>query len=135
MSPTSNAARSKAAVRAAEQFVTRKHQDLVHAAGHLGGVGAQGRCVRLTARLRRADGMDRHCWRELRWLHDLLCLQISDDPEATDAAHYCDLSPDDPAVHDLCLLAEALGDLLAELELEQTPAVSEKTLDAGRNAA
>lgn len=135
MSPTSNTARSKAAMRVAEGFVTRNYQDLVHGAGLLGGVGAQCRCVRLTARLRRADRMDRYCWRELRWLHDLFCLQIGSDPDYTDAPYFCDLSPDDPAVNDLCLLADALGDLLAEIEREQTQTVSERTDDVGRDAA
>lgn len=135
MSPTSDGKHREAAVRAAEQFVTREYQELIHGAGLLGGVGAQGRCVRLTARLRRADRMDRHCWRELRWLRDLFCLQIGDDPEAPGAAHFCALSPDDPAVHDLCLLAEALGDLLAEIDSVQTQVVSEEKDNAGRDAA
>lgn len=135
MSPTSDGKRSKAAVRIAEKFVTQKYQELVHGAGLLGGVGAQGRCVRLTARFRRTDRMDRHCWRELRWLHDLFRLQIGDDPEALGAPDFCALSPEDPAVHDLCLLAEALGDLLAEIDSMPTRSVSEETDNAGRDAA
>lgn len=135
MSPTLDGKHSEAAVRAAEQFVTRKYQELVHGAGLLGGVSAQSRCVRLTARLRRADRMDRHCWRELQWLRDLFCLQIGDDPEGLGSAHFCALSPEDPAVHDLCLLAEALGDLLAEFDSVQTQAISKEPDNAGRDAA
>lgn len=135
MCHSSEVRRQKAAICTTEQFTTRKYEELARAAGLLGGAGAQRRCLRLCARLRSASRMDRHCWRELRWLHDLLCLQNVDDPDATDSAHYCDLAPDDPVVHDLCRLAEALGDLLTEIGSEQTQAVSAETDDTGQDAA
>ena len=46
--------------------------------------------------------------RELERLHALLTLQL-------DPAHGADVEPDDPVVHQLCLVADAVGDLLAAL--------------------
>lgn len=135
MTRSSDTMRCKANSQAVRKLFADRCQDLLDAAGLLGGAAAQRRCLRLCSRLRSASRMDCHCRQELRWMHALLCLQIVDHPDSAGATHFCNLSPDDPAVHDLCLLAEALGDLLAEIDSEQAKAVSEKTLDAGLTAA
>lgn len=61
-------------------------------------LGAVGRAATLTPALRR----------EIERLQALLSLQL-------DPAHGADIEPIDPVVHELCLVADAVGDLLAAL--------------------
>nr|WP_309502374.1 hypothetical protein [uncultured Roseovarius sp.] len=135
MTSSPNAPRWEVEIQAVRKFIAEKCEELIEASGLLGGAAAQRRCLRLCSRIRQASRLDRHCRRELRWMQDLLYLQNVDDPDATDPAHYCDLAPDDPAVHALCRLAEALGDLLIATGSEQTQAVSVENSASNQDAA
>lgn len=90
---------------------------LVEAAELLGGTPAWPRCIRLRGRVRKATRVDPGLLRELRALHRLLTLEAVDDLDSEEAGRFAMIDPADPVVHGLCALADALGDLLAEIEM------------------
>lgn len=89
------------------------HRDaLLNASELLGGPGAERRCMKLLDDLREAKTLTRRLRAELVDLHRLLVLDRIDDLESVEAACFAEMSPADSRVHDICLLADRLHDLL-----------------------
>lgn len=107
--------RPDADVAAIRAFFEEHGSALRNAAGLLGGPSAEQRCLSLQAAVRSAVSLTRPLRLQLVELHRLLTLENVGDPERDETALFSALSPADPIVHDLCLLADRLEALLVNL--------------------
>lgn len=96
----------------ARRFADDHRDPLFNATKILGGPQAEKRCMRLLEDLHEARTLTRRLRVELIDLHRLLVLDRVDDLESVEASCFAELSPADPRVHDICLLADHLHDLL-----------------------
>lgn len=94
------------------RFAEDHREALLNASELLGGPGAGRRCARLLDDLREATTLTRRLRLGLVDLHRLLVLDRVDDLESVEAKCFAEMSPEDPRVHDICLLADRLHDLL-----------------------
>lgn len=113
----------------ARAFVAAHGEALADAVHTLGGETGGRRHARLLADLRRGALTDGQVVRGVRYLHDLLTLRHVGDPAREESGCFAMLHPDDPVVHDLCRLAEAVGALVAELReaAERRQVVEDRT--------
>ncbi len=96
-------------------FATEQGEALCCASLLLGGPAAERRCLRLLSRLRETHALARADVLDLIGMHRLLMLEHVGDPDREETARFVEIDPMDPRVHDLCLLADRLLDLLAEI--------------------
>lgn len=106
----------------------REHVDAVAAAAErLGGRAAFGRHLRLVGDIRHGRLTDRQLERAVTALYDLLTLQYVPDPDQDEDGFFAAIDPASEEVHDLCRLADAVGDLLGEVHR-----AVQRRADAGR---
>lgn len=96
----------------AKQFAADHREALLNASRLLGGPKAERRCQRLFQDLRDAATLARRLRAELVDLHRLLTLDKVDDIDTEECARFAEIHPADPRVHEVCLLADRLHDLL-----------------------
>lgn len=101
------------------RFMAEQGSALCQASLLLGGSKAEHRCFGLLSSLAEDRALRRHHVLVLIALHRLLTLQNVGDPESTETALFAKIDPNDPRVHDLCLLADRLFDLLVEIAAAQ----------------
>lgn len=118
-----------------QDFFSQNLESVTHAASLLGGFTAYQRCLRLASDLRQASRLCRHLRYEVVWLHKLLMLDAVGDPDAVETAHFSEIDPADPIVHELCLVADAVGDLLETLADLSDVAIDDKQDGRERDAA
>ena len=110
-------------------FAAEHGEALCNASLLLGGPAAERRCLRLLARLRASDALAPPDVPDLIGMHRLLMLEHVGDPDREETARFAEIDPEDPRVHDLCLLADRLRDLLEALAEQD-----DKTAAAMRSA-
>ncbi|MGC9419118.1 MAG: hypothetical protein ACP5EN_09105 [Rhodovulum sp.] len=97
---------------------------LLNASLLLGGEPAYRRSQALIEDIRQGTKMTRRMRERLVDLHALLALQNVGDPERVETACFAAIDPADPIVEDLCLLADALYDLLVAIAQDETAPVA-----------
>ncbi|MDG1340976.1 MAG: hypothetical protein P8P66_13440 [Paracoccaceae bacterium] len=97
-------------------FLAKNDQDLQNAVLLLCGSGAVMRLQRLRAAVAKADGFMSSHRRELNWLKSMLGFDLIGDDACDDFCFHAEVSPEDPAVPSLCLLFEAVEQLLADID-------------------
>ncbi len=108
-------ATATSALALATRFLARHGHGLAAAAEALGGQRAFGRWCRQVGDLRYGRLTPRQVERELTHLLALLRLEHVSDPEREEAGRFVLLHPDSPAVHEMCLLTEALEAVLVDM--------------------
>lgn len=93
-------------------FIQTHAEALQNASLLLGGRGALRRVQTLLDDFRTQPELTRRMQRETRALHDLLTLQHVHDRDRDEAQHFAMLSPDNPHVSEICLLADGLEDAM-----------------------
>ncbi len=97
-------------------FLSENDLDLQNAVLLLCGSGAVMRLQRFRAAIVKADGFMSSHRRELNWLKAMLGQDFIAADVYDDFYFYVDVSPEDPAVPSLCLLFEAVEQLLADID-------------------
>lgn len=113
---------ARAALVAVRLFLSLNGEAVARAAELIAGPREGARARALLDALGRAATLTPALRRELERLHALLTLQL-------DPTHGIDIEPNDPVVHKLCLVADAVGDLLAALA-PPTPEPAAETVPA-----
>lgn len=93
---------------AVRRFMDENGEAVVEAADLIAGPREAARAGALLAALGRAPQLTARLRAELGWLHRLLALEL-------DPGHGVGVHPDDPRLHGICRITDALGDLLAEI--------------------
>ena len=106
--PTRPVPPERAALVAVRLFLSLNGEAVARAAELIAGPREGMRARGLLDALGRAATPTPALRRELERLHALLTLQL-------DPTHGIDIEPNDPVIHELCLVADAVGDLLAAL--------------------
>lgn len=88
---------------------------LANAACHLGGTTSSDAVFRLVDDLREARKLTASHMRQLARLHSLLALENVGDPSRDEAAHFASLVPGSSLVDEICLLTDALEEILFQL--------------------
>jgi len=95
------------------------HNDaLLNAARLLGGEFSARRVARIIDAASRQTTVSRLFLSDLDWLHGLLTLRHVGDPDRIETAFYAAVDPMDPAVEEICLLAEALREHIDAIRAE-----------------
>ncbi|SFQ13034.1 hypothetical protein [Tranquillimonas alkanivorans] len=97
-------------------FVSAHRDALWHAARLLGGYDAARLVENMADRLAHEATPSRALRRELHALRKLLHLENVHDPEHVEAAAFAVLSPEDPAIEEICLLTDGFDEALAAWE-------------------
>lgn len=85
------------------------HSDALLCASRLvGGDLSARRTARLIEAAASQTTVSRLFLADLDWLHGLLLLRNADDPDSIEAACFADIDPADPAIFEICALAEEL---------------------------
>lgn len=103
------------------RFLDEHGAALETAASLLGGAQWKQRASRLRAAVGAAALSDRACLKDLKALLALLSLERVGEVEADETAYFAMVEPDDPRVHDLCLLCDRLEELVDDLSATKTP--------------
>ena len=103
-------------------FVQEHREALRHAAELLAGRRGAALANRIAEDLSDASTLNRRCRRDLEDLLDILALQNVDDPESEEAASFAAINPASPVVEEICLLTDALRDVLALADTDHRPA-------------
>ncbi len=74
--------------------------------------------------------LSRRLSRQLVTLHQLLTLHNVHDPKRVEAAYFAEIDPASPIVEDICLLSEALTDVIYRLNNDDLIRDIEPTLAA-----
>ncbi|MBW6419804.1 hypothetical protein [Celeribacter sp. PS-C1] len=98
-----------------KEFLQLYSEELQNASLLLGGKPALKAAADLLDDVREADRPTRRLKAGLVRLYELLSLQHVHDPDRPEAAYFADLDPAAHYVEDICLLAEALLDVLYEI--------------------
>ena len=106
--PTRPVPPERAALIAVRLFLSLHGEAVARAAELIAGPREGARARGLLDALGRAAALTPARRRALERLHALLSLEL-------DPGHGIDIEPHDPVVHELCLVADAVGDLLAAL--------------------
>lgn len=93
-------------------FLSRNDLQLQHAVLLLAGSHSLWRLQRLRQSLATSPHFTSTHRREVNWLHRLLSLEMM---EHEDTMSFFEIEPDDPAIHDICLLSEACDQMLKRL--------------------
>ncbi len=96
-------------------FLLSHMDQLIDAAGVLGGQPAVRRTARLLEDVSAATALNRRLSRELVDLHRLLSLQLVDDLDSIEAARFSEIDPCSPIVEQICLLTDQFRDYLEAL--------------------
>lgn len=98
-----------------QDFLQVHSEALQNASLLLGGRPALNATVALIDDICNAPVLTRRLHQGLVRLHELLSLEHVHDPSRPESAYFADLDPGAPYVEDLCLLTEALQDVLLRL--------------------
>jgi hypothetical protein len=98
-----------------QDFLRFHSEALQNASLLLGGRPALKATLALIDDVCNAPVLTRRLQQGLARLHELLSLEHVHDPNRPEAAYFADLDPSAPYVEDLCLLTEALQDVLLRL--------------------
>lgn len=93
-------------------FVAEHRAGLWHAARLLGGYEGAALVEDLAARLANDDDMSDCTRRRARAVLALLTLKNVGNPDRVESGYFAVIDPADPAVEEICLLADGLGDAL-----------------------
>ena len=110
-------------------FLDEHGAALTNASYLLGGASASGAVFRLIDAVRSARQLTKAHVRHLQRFFALLMLENVGDPDRTETLLFADFAPGSRNVEDICLLADALDDLLMQLDLISDAAVSEQASD------
>jgi hypothetical protein len=102
---------------------------LANASFLLGGASESGAVFRLMDAIRDARRLTNAHVRQLQRTLALLMLENVGDPDRTETALFADLVPGSRSVEEICLLADALDDLLTRLDQITDAAASEQAAD------
>jgi hypothetical protein len=102
---------------------------LANASFLLGGASESGAAFRLMDAIRDARRLTNAHVRQLQRTLALLMLENVGDPDRTETALFADLVPGSRSVEEICLLADALDDLLTRLDQITDAAASEQAAD------
>lgn len=108
--------RQNADLRAANQFVQEHYEALQNASFLIGGATALTRCQKLFEDLRQTSVLSRRLKRELCSLHMCISLQSDFPSDCDEYDFFLEIDPSDPIVEDICLLSDALFELLEYLD-------------------
>lgn len=107
---------------------------LANASYLLGGASASGTVFNLIAAVRDARRLTKAHVRQLQHLLAILMLEHVGDQDWTETALFANLVPWSRSVEEICLLADALDDLLTQLDQITDAAASEQTADLPKAA-
>lgn len=96
---------------------------LANAAYHLGGGSSSDAVFRLIDDLREARKLTASHLRQLARLHSLLALENVGDPSRDETACFASLVPGSSLVDEICLLTDALDNILIQLKLKTSDPV------------
>ncbi len=117
--PTINFRKSRGktdtALALAQEFFAEHGAALCKASELLGGSSAERRCLALLLSLAEDRALRGKHIQDLIETHRLLTLQHVGNPDRIETALFACIDPLDPRVHDLCLLADRLLNLLSEI--------------------
>ncbi|TCP20695.1 hypothetical protein EV656_11843 [Rhodovulum adriaticum] len=119
---TTNDHAQMAAVRA---FFFEHESALLNASRLLGGEQAYRRSRDLIEMVGESHRMTRRMRQRLVDLHALLTLKNVGDPDRVETACFAEIAPADPVVEDICLLADALYDVLGAIAQGELAPVAE----------
>lgn len=102
-------------VREVARFLKEHGPVLETAAELLGGTPWRQRVTRLCGDLGAVSISFRRCLKELNALLALVSLERVGDLDADETGYFATVEPDDPRVHDICLLCECLEEFLEHL--------------------
>lgn len=98
-----------------QYFLSEHAAALATAANLLGGPAASGRLFMLVEALRDARRLSRTHRRQLVALHELLSLKHVGEPDRIETGRFAAIDPGAPIVEEICLLADALEQLLRRI--------------------
>jgi hypothetical protein len=117
-------------LREIQDFTCQHDQALQSASLVLAGQFALKRTQSLLDEIRSANAMTRRLQSGIVELHKLLSLYYVHDENRIEAAYFADLDPSDPYVEEICLLTEALTDLLYRIDSDPGQPLSDYLLAA-----
>lgn len=117
-------------LREVQDFAYQHDEALQSASLVLAGQFALKRTQSLLDEIRSANAMTRRLQRGIVELHKLLSLYYVHDENRIEAAYFADLDPSDPYVEEICLLTEALTDLLYRIDCAPGQPLSDYLLAA-----
>ncbi|MBO9397193.1 hypothetical protein J7400_10920 [Shimia sp. R9_2] len=117
-------------LREVQDFAYQHDQALQSASLVLAGQFALKRTQSLLDEIRSANAMTRRLQRGIVELHKLLSLYYVHDENSIEAAYFADLDPSAPYVEEICLLTEALTDLLTLIDCAPGQPLSDYLLAA-----
>lgn len=106
---------STANLEAVRGFFAAFGQDLAEAARVLGGTAAEARVVNCAASLEAASHLDARLIRDLHYLHRILLADVPGDPDDEGSTLYPYLDPSSPTVEAICIVTDAVADLLESI--------------------
>jgi len=112
------------------EFASLHDQSLQNASLLLGGQPALRSTQALLDDISSSPTLSRRLSRQLVTLHQLLTLHNVHDPERVEAAYFAEIDPASPIVEDICLLSEALTDVIYRLNNDDLIRDIEPTLAA-----
>ena len=117
-------------LREVQNFTYQHDQALQSASLVLAGQFALKRTQSLLDEIRSANAMTRRLQSGIVELHKLLSLYYVHDENRIEAAYFADLDPGDPYVEEICLLTEALTELLYRIDCDPGQPLSDYLLAA-----
>lgn len=112
----------EADLKSVQGFFQEHGDALANAAYHLGGVSSSGAVVSLIGDLREARRLTASHTKRLERLHALLALSNVGDPDRYETEYFANLVPGSCLVDEICMLTDALDDLLTRLCSEASTA-------------
>jgi hypothetical protein len=109
---SSNDQQADAGLNMVQDFLDHHGTALANAAYQLGGAEASGMVFRLIGEIREARKLTSGHFSRLRKLHALLFLQNVGEPDREETGLFVNIIPGSRLVDEICLLADALDDLL-----------------------
>jgi hypothetical protein len=106
-------------------------QDLAEAARLLGGPATEARVVNAAASLEAARRLDARLIRDLHYLHRMLLADVPGDPDDEGSLLYPFLDPASPTVETICIVTDALADLLESIGERVSGPLCDSIDDAG----
>jgi hypothetical protein len=116
------------------EYLGKHGTALANASYLLGGATASGAVFRLIETVRDARRLTKAHVRQLQRTLALLILENVGDPDRTETMLFADLVPGSRSVEKICLLADALDDLLMQLDQITDAAASQQAEDLSKAA-